>query len=315
MNKVKNKTLNIILLVFVGLLICGFILGSFFDLDIASKVFEAFPFKSTKSINAPLLAVILSDGIIVTSMFATFGGTLVFTRKFKSIFWNIFFKLFAVATVLYIAWSTYDSCLESATIYQVSMNDQSFLKIWTLFAVIIADLLSVVFALAINKEVDEKDKFWVGCLLIALVGLYMVSNESIKNIFSRPRPRTIFAEGATETFKSWWIARPSYAHDSGVGSAAKSFTSGHAAHCGNLICMSLLCCSLIKDDKKRKTWSIIATIFFIVFSVAICGSRIFAQAHFLTDVCGGMIIMLLLDFLVMWIIPRVCELLEKVLFK
>ncbi|WP_031543311.1 phosphatase PAP2 family protein [Mesoplasma photuris] len=121
----------------------------------------------------------------------------------------------------------------------------------------------------------EYNKEFAFRIIIALVFILLMTltTEVLKNIFNRPRPRSVL-EGDV-IYREWWNI--SY---SGVG--GKSFPSGHTTAAILIISMAL-----IFKDQKIKTMFIILG---LSQAILVGMSRVVITAHFLSDIAMGALI-------------------------
>lgn len=310
MNFIKNKKLNITLMAIFGVLLVAFILGSIFDFDIAYAI--RFKYVSTDPfcVNAPAFAVILTSGIFPTAMFAAFAGACLLFNKYESKFWNIALKLVGIAGVLTITYSTIKSCMETADLYQLTRNNPLLWKILITVFVILIVVGTFLLTMFKTKDIDQNKKTWAALTIFLIIVVYFFTSEFIKYAVSRPRPRAIFAENPTEEYRNWWQARFFYALSLEKPEICKSFLSGHSANVGTYIFSTPLVISVTKYGKKDRNL-IIGTIIATLYAFLVGFSRLYAQAHFLSDVSGGMLYVLIISFIVYCVIQIIKPKLEK----
>lgn len=123
------------------------------------------------------------------------------------------------------------------------------------------------------------------CTFVLALEILLV-NVVLKNLWGRPRMRMI-AVTPDAAFQPWWVVGSDMKQQlvaAGIDKEEfRSFPSGHSA--------SAACAMLFAALPAVKSqWLARRELFFwipAVFMLAVCFSRIFAGAHFLTDVCAG----------------------------
>jgi len=116
--------------------------------------------------------------------------------------------------------------------------------------------------------------------------------SGLKVIWSRPRFRTL---SSADEYFPFWMPR-GIAPFLESGSSVASFPSGHTANAACLYCLSLF----PKSKKNRQ----IAKIILIIWIGFMAACRVFAGAHYASDVLCGMTITLLLHLLSKKIIAK-----------
>lgn len=123
------------------------------------------------------------------------------------------------------------------------------------------------------------------CTFVLALEILLV-NVILKNLWGRPRMRMISVT-PDATFQPWWVVGSDMKQTlmaAGVDKEEfRSFPSGHSA--------SAACAMLFAALPAVKScWLARRELFFWIpaaFMLVVCFSRIFAGAHFLTDVCAG----------------------------
>lgn len=310
MKELRSRQLTIGLLIMLAISVVAFVIGSFADYDIAHSIALRYGYTENNLVPAPFFSVLMTTAIIPTCFFAGIVGSILATTTRKTKFWTWFWRIFGVGGAGLAVYSSFKSALEAEEIYVASAPHRTLWFVIILLVCLLLAGLGVYIGLCKLKDTDPKKKFWVAVSMFILVFFYFCSGEFVKYLVSRPRPRTIFSHEGVEEFRNWWEFRPLYALTIENASSCKSFVSGHAAHTGTYMLMVPLGLSLTKLGKKKYT-ALVGFIIGAVWCVVVSISRMFAQAHFLTDVSGGVMMITVGMILFYWIMPWVEETIDK----
>lgn len=128
--------------------------------------------------------------------------------------------------------------------------------------------------------------------LLLIVGLVIMvggiigteTNEWLKEVGNRPRYKYLLTlENPLSEFKNWWQMRPHLRFDNQF----MSWPSGHMTYASIVLCLPMIADVLKYKVKHLKTiFFIFAIIWIIIFGY----NRIHMDAHFLSDVCFGVLI-------------------------
>ena len=269
------------LFIILGFYIILFILGSFLDLKIsnglyintfAGNIFSAF-------------GLILGYGAIALYCGLLFGLALKHNNKILKI------CLIIISILVFIA-GVYFSSHE-----MVSTNGLNLSGIGYFIMAIAIDLVFYLpisyfgYKLSLNLK---GDKMWllVLIMIIAMGIAIILGGLAIKEIFHRPRYRTVIKEIEGIEFHNWWKPFKEYKNYLNIVNKEefKSFPSGHATT--SMIAMAGLAYLPIFIPKLKDKQVLLTYIAFI-YSLFISYTRIMAGAHYLTDVSAGSIITLL----------------------
>lgn len=137
---------------------------------------------------------------------------------------------------------------------------------------------------------SKKEEWRIVFYILFALAVSILFTTLVKEIMHRPRFRSIVANDAIP-FKNWWEPTFEYKHfinDIVVIEDFKSFPSGHANITTTLIGAPYLI-QLFTSKKPRKT-RIFLEIVCCVYALFVSFTRMLVGAHFLTDVCFGGII-------------------------
>lgn len=273
------KKMRLPIIIFLGVAIIGVILGSFLDL----KISEAIASPNNKFAIA-LSAIGENVGFWAIAFIG--GGFIAcavkgnYNKFFKIAFWIIAIGLYAGA--LYYAHKSF-------------FGKNGFRGVapdWVGYLISFLPLLLVEgFGYYVFKD-NQNDKLWIILLIMLAVmaAILLGLVNGIKGIMHRPRFRTV---STTEVeFHNWWQRCTNYKdYMSSLGileEEFKSFPSGHTSEAAMLLFPVVFLPLANKKFEKNQlaTFSIFAL---IVLIVAL--ARIFAAAHYLSDVSMGAALM------------------------
>lgn len=278
-----------------GLLVIGIILGSIFDLQINQALFS--------NRNAFGIGVSMF-GMIPGYAFLSFFGGAFFYLVYKSELpkpWKIVLCILSFVALGAASWFTSKEFF--------SVNGANLPGIgYTILALVIALVIHsgiYVLGLFLGKRITGKYA-WVGILVLMLAVLVaLVPGVTLfKDILHRPRYRTIQLSIDGITFHNWWEPFSEYKDfitDVVPKEEFKSFPSGHSA-CSMVVSMLLMWLPLVNNKlQKHQTLLFYLGVGYACF---VAFTRMLVGAHFLTDVCFGMLITLICSFVANEIILR-----------
>lgn len=287
-----EKRLHIFIV--IGLVLFGFIMGSIFDKNISQALY----------INNFTFGIIVSAfGLFVTYCLAAmldgalFGEALKMDRKNYKIIITILTILFLIV-IIYL-------CGE--TVFDANGLNKKGIGYKLLGIGIFTVILPIFFFLGYKFDKDIKnDKLWIilSILLIASIAALLTGGLGIKEIFHRPRYRTVVKEIDGIEFHNWWVPFKEYKNyitEVVTKEEFKSFPSGHATT--SMISIIGFTYLFLFNPKLKKYQTIL---FYtgVAYSFFISLTRIMAGAHFLTDVSFGSLISLIAFFIANEIILR-----------
>lgn len=265
-----------------GILIIGLILGSIFDLEINTALFD---------LKNPFGLVVSSFGMIPGyGTLAFFGGLLCYLIRKKDNFKTWLKVIFYILGFAMLGVSIY---FLGKDVF--SINGFYNEKIYWLGFVIMGVLMAPVFCLGYwFGKFNKNEKMWIIIIVMAVtIFVALVPGVTLfKSIMHRPRYRFAINEYHVAFF-NWWERCGDYENimkSTGLAKEEfKSFPSGHAAAtmCG-MICLSYL--PLVNE--KLKKYQLFFFYGAFAWGLVVMFARSLVGAHFLSDTCFGALITL-----------------------
>lgn len=261
-----------------GLLCILMVIGSFFDFQISTQLFNM------DSLFGMLLA---SYGQLPAMLCVSVAGMLLIKISkgqkkvvvILSYLFGILFNIFAIMGI------TMDPML-----YIPHMS--------IVLSVMIAVIIVVVIDFIMWKLTQNANREQVKKVIILFLGvmfLEIIIINVIKIPWGRPRMRMITAQN--QVFQPWWVIGSSMKDQlMSLGIAAeefKSFPSGHSANAACAMMLGVLPVICQKLKGKENLLSFIG----IMLTLTVAFSRIIMGAHFLTDVTVGMSVTFLIEII------------------
>ena len=292
------KKCNIPLLIAAVLALALFLVGTFYDKSISETFWDKY------QLDIPWFTIIITLlGPLVTNAFGSFAGWSLFFAQtnLKKKLAN-FFKFLGIFGICGIAFFAYTSGTEFAEV--IPQNDPRVvagLKV-LVFLLVTGTNIGMFFVVRkCYKKLDQHNLFWSALTMLAIIVLIACANEVIKYLASRPRPRIVFP--GEEAYREWWQWKPFYGFKV---SESKSFISGHSSNAASVTILFVLTMSLTKFSEKKYSAYICFTIG-ALYAFVVSLSRVFAIAHFMSDISGGM----LFSFVLSMIICRLMLFIQK----
>ena len=267
--------------------ICFFIVCAVLVIGIAVGSFGDFSISETLTNQTDIGDFFQHYGNILSHFLYPVAGVCIFKglrkiiKKLNALAWGILgFSLF---WTVYSFLDTGGKYLRKA--YGYVAGESSVLPLILAFMTWIAIAVAVAF-LAYFIIDDEHAE-----LLIAIGAIILISgmfsefvNEWLKVVGCRPRYRYLITlDDPKSEYRNWWEMRPYIADESNF----RSWPSGHMTKATIMFTLPVLA-SVIKN---RKEWFKYAGFIFAVLWIIIMGyNRIHMNAHFLSDVCFGVLI-------------------------
>ena len=281
------------LLIVIGLLLVGFIVGSFLDLEIDKALFSE---------NNGFGLFMASFGVYPCyAGLAFMGGALLCTslRRKELPLWGkiVCYVLSAIA---------YGMSIYLCGRELPSVNGYNVPKLKVLSYAICAVLFAGAFVggYMVSRKGDQKHLWTITVLLLVVfVVALLPAGFVIKLIIHRPRYRYAVRFGETD-FYNWWQMFPEYKEHIGKVVAGgieltkeefKSFPSGHSGT-GMIIAMYLPYAAFYFPKLKGKE----IFLFYggVAFGLLMMFSRLLVGAHYLTDTCMGSLIVMVVFYIV-----------------
>ena len=274
-----EKRIHII--VALSIAIIAFILGSFFDLNISKALYiKNYSFGHFVA----ALGLLVSYGFIALYSGVLFNSSLRLKKSFKIIL-SILSFIILIGTI-YFSW---DIIFDANGFNKEGIK----YKILGMSATAIFSILIFYFGYKFSKD-NPNDKTWLFSLIILIMILLclLIGSVIIKDIFHRPRFRTVYLNIEGVEFHNWWEPFKEYKNyitDSITKEEFKSFPSGHATISMASIIGFIYLFIINPNMKKYQTFLFYIGYFYSLF---ISLTRILSGAHFLSDVAFGSIISL-----------------------
>lgn len=272
------------LLIVCVCLICFMIIGSFFDYQISSTLFNS---KSLFGLSLAgygqlpaMLCMSISGALLIV-----FVKSLSLVKKAVGYFFGALLSVFAVMMV------TLDPI--------INIKGMPVLLSLVIAVIIIAAV--DVLALQLTRHTQRQDIKKVIILLIATMFLNMLIINIVKIPWGRPRMRMI-AVTPDAMFQPWWIiGSQAKEHFMALGVVAEEFKSFPSGHSGNAACAMLIgVLPLLNSYFKGKENLLFFSGF--AFALLVALSRIIMGAHFLTDITVGITVTFVVEVVMVWIL-------------
>ena len=280
------------LLIIIAILLVGFVLGSFFDLQID---------KALWSENNPFGLIMASFGVYPCYAGLAFvgGGLMSTTIKRKELpLWGkiLCFVLSAVAYVMAI----YLCGKEWPSVNGYNVPKLAWLS-YLISGIVFGGVYVAAYLVCRKGDVKQMWSMLLVMTVIFTVAL-LPAGFAIKLIIHRPRFRYLVRTGVTP-FYNWWESCPNYKDYFGMNVDGfpitkedfKSFPSGHSGT-GMIMAMFLAYAPIFFKKLKGKE-----TLMFYIgaaFGFLMMFSRMVVGAHFLTDTCMGSLIVMVVFYIV-----------------
>lgn len=255
-----------------------FVVGTFFDLDIAKAIFDR-----NDGVSLFFAAFGFMPGC---GVFAFLGGALFansFLNKDKKAIRIILIFLALVAVVGSIVFSFG----EIFGVNGYNLPDKKY------FGLLIAAPIMIAIAAGgyfFTKDNTNKN-LWIPIivLLVCILLAYFAGTTALKNIFHRPRFRLVVNEGYAP-FHYWYERCTNYSqiierYDFITKEEFKSFPSGHTNITGSLIALTMFLPMLRPTLNKKVNYTLIGGAIFYTFFIGFTRMRL--GAHYLTDISMG----------------------------
>ncbi len=278
------------LLIIIGILVIGFVLGSFFDLQIDKALFvkdNAFGLFMASFGVYPCYAGLAFIG----------GGLMSTTIKRKELpMWG---KIICyVLSIVAYGMSIYLCGKEWPSVNGYNTPDLAWLS-YLVSGIVFAGMYVLAFFVCKKGDIKQMWRILIVMTVIFTVAL-LPAGFLIKLVLHRPRYRYLVRTGAVP-FYNWWESCPNYKDYFGMTIEGfpitkedfKSFPSGHSGT-GMIMAMFLAYAPVFFTKLKGKE-----TLMFyigVAFGFLMMFSRMLVGAHFLTDTCMGSLIVMVVFY-------------------
>ena len=280
------------LLIIIGILLVGFIIGSFLDYKIDAALFNE---------NNAFGLIMASFGVYPCYAGLAFigGGFLETTLKRKEMHIALKIVCFALSALAY-GMAIYLCGKELPSVNGYDVPQLAWLS-YLICAVIFGGVY--VLAFFVCKKGDQK-QLWNILLVMTVIFVFALlpAGFAIKLVIHRPRYRFVVREDPS-LYKNWWEMFPTYKELIGQTFSGhvvskeefKSFPSGHSGT-GMIMAMFLPYAAIYFPKLKGKE----TLLFYIgaAYGFLMMFSRMLVGAHFLTDTCMGSLIVMVVFYVV-----------------
>ena len=303
MKNTKNPIHLRELIIALGVILTIFVLGAIFDFEFSKTVFAS-------SKDNPSLYGIIFSGIAELPVTACLciGGFMQIRGRVKEekfgpkefLCW--FFGIVAIGAGAYYVYDTFTDLAGFPGLYE----HEKLIKVLGIAFALLFVVGTGAYVFFRLKNASKEQMLDLGNILVFSSLIVAVAGTGAKYLWSRPRPRYIFsAQGdASSLFKNFYELNPFYAltHKNVDGiyfepygeDAFRSFPSGHSMYSGLGMFLLPYLTLLTKENKENRTLQISLFYVGLAWGLISALSRVFAGAHFLTDISAGLLITLVL---------------------
>lgn len=271
--------------ILIGLII----FGSIKDFDISKQLYNA-----TETSWFGIIGSGIAELPVIVAL--TVGGIgMILGRIKKNKATEVICIILGVLAVLFALYYAYDTFTDIAEFERT--------KDYKTLITILAIVFSIIFVGAISalmiifrKRFDLKTLFSVSLGLILMALIVAVVANVLKFMASRPRPKYIFTlENPQDNFKNWWEWNFLYSLKN--GDDFKSWPSGHSSYAMVGTFTFPMLTLLFPKTKDNKLLKVVLFYVGLVWGIVFAISRVFAGAHFMTDISFGLLISLISSIL------------------
>ena len=295
-------------IVLIAVALAMIITGSFVDFQFSKSVYDA--------VHTNLFGVIMSGIAEIPSYLAMAAAGLLLILASKEIkkVGQVFSWIMGIFAVGFAIYNSFDTFKDNYGMYAGQFGCSETLI--TVLAVIVIVLLFGFTGFIIIWKCRNKDRTYMRHIAIAIIVisvLQLVVVTGAKFIISRPRPRYIIdGLGVEQQYREWWEFRPfaNIKNAESTGFSKGNWQSCPSGHSGTAIELAFalpLLVLLFDDWKNSQKARLIAFYVGMAWGVLTAFSRIYAGAHFLSDVGAGLLITSLAGLLTQLILPLILK--------
>lgn len=289
-DKKSDKIILIAAILLALAAVAGIAAGTFCDLDIAGAVYspDSVLWRVFTILGMyPFMAIWVFYVGVICRQVRSSG----LTEKQKNI-WTVVCGYLGLSTSVICSWAMF-AVDTIGGVFPETINNPPVIAAGALFGVY---PLFFVGLFTTKKEYDQRlMKRLIILCIIMLIGISIMSSG--KQFFSRPRYRLVIQEIPGIEFCPWYLPFGDSAEFiNGLGvdwNDFRSFPSGHALQCMGMIYALPPLAEVYDRLRGRKVLLFAAA---AAFAVLVCFSRMVMGAHFISDVCMGSLISILLTF-------------------
>lgn len=280
----------------LSLLVVALIIGTFFDLNISQAL--------VKDVDNYFLHAVSGFGLVIPYMFfALFGGLLVritINNKEQKAWLK---TILIVAGVAFYFAGAYFVAHDNFTINGLNQTGIEFEIIRYTNGALICTLMFIIGY--ISGKGNRNKKLWIGILVVAatIICSQVFGTSVLKSIFHRPRYRSL---GNEIEYHPWYLPFSDYKNyisDTLTSEEFKSFPSGHASVSALMMFYAAVIPAMFPRKIGKKYCFPLFLVGFAYFAF-IASVRIFAGAHFLSDISFGGLLTMALSLIGLWIIDK-----------
>ena len=279
------------------------ITGSFVDLGFSKAVYSY----TETNLFGVIMSGLAEAPTYLTMSFA--GLLLIISCKELPAFKKVISIILGAAAIAFGAVMTFDTFTNIAKFYRTEDYEKLIIAVGIVFDVLMHGLISLyIFKKCLRKNRDNMRM--IAIALLSIIVLELLLATILKFVFSRPRPRYLLDDdsiGDIQDFRNWWELQPFKCNELEKPSDWKSCPSGHTA---TAIAMMFILpiCALLNDDWKNNNKFRIASLYIgLLWGLLTAISRIYAGAHFLSDVGMGLLVGSLSGLLVQLLLPKILK--------
>ena len=288
------------LFIIIGILLVGFIIGSFYDLQIDKAVFEE---------NNGFGLFMASFGVYPCHFCLSFigGGLLCTTLRRKEL------KTWLKITCYVLSAVALGLAIFLCAREWPSVNGHNVPKLAPLSYAICTILFSGSFCLGymVCRKGDQR-KLWGICLVLGLAFAFSLlpAGYAIKLIIHRPRYRYMVYYGGDEYFYNWWETFSEYKRfidkpiTSGIMITKEEFKSFPSGHSGAGMVLAVVLPFVPQFFPKLKGKELFFFYGGAAFGFLMMFTRLMVGAHYLTDTCMGALIVMVVFYIANEILIR-----------
>ena len=301
-------------IVVFAIAIAMIITGSFVDLGFSKAVYSY----TETNLFGVIMSGLAEAPTYLTMSFA--GLLLIISCKELPGFKKVISIILGAAAIAFGAVMTFDTFTNIAEFYRTEDYEKLIIAVGIVFDVLMHGLISLyIFKKCLRKNRDNMRM--IAIALLSIIVLELLLATILKFVFSRPRPRYLLEGGigVEQEFRNWWELQPFRCNEladiksevlGGIHVSSSNWKSCPSGHTATAIAMMFILpiCALLNDDWKNNNKFRIASIYIgLLWGLLTAISRIYAGAHFLSDVGMGLLVGSLSGLLVQLLLPKILK--------
>ena len=290
------------------------ITGSFVDLGFSKAVYSY----TETNLFGVIMSGLAEAPTYLTMSFA--GLLLIISCKELPAFKKVISIILGSIAIAFGAVMTFNTFTNIAKFYRTGDYENLITAVGIVFDVLMHGLISLyIFKKCLRKNRDNMRM--IAIALLSIIVLELLLATILKFVFSRPRPRYLLEGGigVEQEFRNWWELQPFRCNElaniksevlGGIHVSSSNWKSCPSGHTATAIAMMFILpiCALLNDDWKNNNKFRIASIYIgLLWGLLTAISRIYAGAHFLSDVGMGLLVGSLSGLLVQLLLPKILK--------